>query len=182
MTVRTLQWRPVMSVSTSSKDMEFLLRPPLIPTRKAASFCLWYEWQVSHEFHVLNKMLCLSSIVFGAKQQVSRMYWKSEIRFSLGIYHVYTGYMLPFNRDKTHWVIPQISFHATNMYREIPCTSNPVWVIPRLSQVSSDRPKDTSTWYTRYNPLVSLYPVYTWYKPQPAKLSNWYQIPDEWVI
>ena len=33
--------------------------------------------------------------------------------------------------------------------------------------------------YTRYNLLVSLYPVYTWYKPQQAKLSNGYQIPDE---
>ena len=33
--------------------------------------------------------------------------------------------------------------------------------------------------YTRYNLLVRLYPVYTWYKPRQAKLSNWYQIPDE---
>ena len=33
--------------------------------------------------------------------------------------------------------------------------------------------------YTRYNLLVSLYSVYTWYKPQQAKLSNGYQIPDD---
>ena len=33
--------------------------------------------------------------------------------------------------------------------------------------------------YTRYNLLVRLYPVYTWYKPRQAKLSNGYQIPDE---
>ena len=32
--------------------------------------------------------------------------------------------------------------------------------------------------YTRYNLLVRLYPVYTWYKPRQAKLSNGYQIPD----
>ena len=33
--------------------------------------------------------------------------------------------------------------------------------------------------YTRYNLLVRLYPVYTWYKPRQAKLSNGYQIPDD---
>ena len=32
--------------------------------------------------------------------------------------------------------------------------------------------------YTRYNLLVRLYPVYTWYKPRQAKLSNGYQVPD----
>ena len=60
----------------------------------------------------------------------------------LGIYPIYTGYILPFNRDKTHWVIPQISIHATDTYRDIPCTNNPVWVIPCLSQVHSNWPKD----------------------------------------
>ena len=30
----------------------------------------------------------------------------------------------------------------------------------------------------RYNPLVSLYPVYTWYKLRQAKLSNGVKIPD----
>ena len=32
--------------------------------------------------------------------------------------------------------------------------------------------------YTRYNPLVSLYPVHTCFKPRQAKLSHGYQIPD----
>ena len=125
---------------------------PLIPTRKVASFCSCYKWLILHEFYVLNILLC--SIVFGAKQ-ASRTNWKSEISFSWGIYPVCTGYLLPFNWDKSHWVIPQISFHATDTYRDIPCTNNPVWVIqwPCLSQVSSDGPKDI--------PGITLWSAYT---------------------
>ena len=78
----------------------------------------------------------------------------------LGIYPIYTGYILPLNRDKTHWVIPQISIHATDTYRDIPCTNNPVWVIPCLSQVHSDGPKDIpgiTFWcdYTLYIPGIN---------------------------
>ena len=100
---------------------------------------------------MLNK-LCLSSrpaVRIGNQKSVG-----------LGIYPIYTGYILPLNRDKPHWVIPRISIHATDTYRDIPSTNNPVWVIPCLSQVHSDGPKDIpgiTFWcdYTLYIPGIN---------------------------
>ena len=62
--------------------------------REEPRFCSCYEWQVRHEFVVLNK-LCLSSIILGAKQQASRTNWKSEIsrlRYIPYIHWVYTAF------------------------------------------------------------------------------------------
>ena len=105
---------------------------------------------------MLNE-LCLRSIILNAKQQASRTKWKSEISCCAGICLVYTGYLLPFNQDKTHWVIAQIFMHATNTDRDIPCTNISDWVITCLSPVCSDRTKDI--------PGITLWSAYTLYIP-----------------
>ena len=77
-------------------------------------------------------------------------------------------YILSVNRDKLLEDIPRISHSCTDAYVDIPCTNNQGWVLPCLSQVSSDGPKDMpgitlSSAYTLYirgiNPDKQSYPM-----------------------